>query len=728
MRVIIEGYPYDAAKVEKILFGLSPLQNVKQKVSVNYVGYYYNPQLKDCVFILPKVLMNKDDLVFSHLEPNDIINIDKAEGLTNDERSFIYEFAVWIYRAISVYNKSNKNNDIVYHRLIAQMGVGKRRVSNTFLDILLSLVYYNKKNQDFFMTVLKNIHSGFNKINWVRTIAHSSVFVQNGEPFYLHPVNKKRQINFDEELLVIFFSILFYIKNTYGFPVSITMGFQLIKGKSFSHYLKGFGKTRLKQIKYKYFSDKSLQIWELCYAFFDRAYQISITTEQQEYLLVKNFNIVFEAIIDELIGDKNISVGLKAQADGKRIDHMYSYQNLTTHEGNKPIYYIGDSKYYKLGNEIGKKSVYKQYTYARNVIQWNLNLFMSEDKDDKELQYDKNNFANMPKLRDDVTEGYNIIPNFFISAKMDKNLSYADKIYSTDRRQQSFNSQQFKNRLFDRDTLLIFHYDVNFLHVISLYARQNEHQKVVWKEKVRQLFRSEIQKMLQKQNDFYVMTAHPGVNAHTYIRDHFQQILGKMYTPFNNEQYFSLALDKADSEGNNAELLTELRKHFYVEECGIGEDPTQILTNAEKRVAVPIDQLVKKGVLMVMMEGFDNKSKNFLTDGMLALGIKYTKGSMEIVEHLSDINYVLFHTRKDKGQHLYATKGNLVVKSQYEIKNGIYKNINTTDMYVVVQLNTTELDSSAVHSSKKDYVSKEYRYDTQYAQLTDLVNNNSKEN
>ncbi|MDH6343746.1 hypothetical protein M2480_002911 [Parabacteroides sp. PFB2-12] len=579
MRVIIEGYPYDAANVEEALWGLSPLRNIEQKVSVNYVGYYYNPQLKDCVFILPKVLMDEKDLVFSHLDPTSIINIDKAEGLTYEERSFIYEFAVWIYRAISVYNKNNEQNDIVYQRLVAQMGSGKQRKSNTFLDILLSLLRFNRENQDFFMTVLKNIHSGFNKINWNRTISHSSAVIQDNEPFYLNPVNKKKQINFDEELLVIYFSILNYIKDTYGFPVSINVGFQLIKGKQFEHYLKKFGKIRLKQIKYKYFSDKALRIWELCYAFFERAHQISIVTEQQEYLLVKNFNIVFEAIIDELIGDSRdkIPKGLKDQYDGKRVDHIYPYQSLTTNEDSQSIYYIGDSKYYKLGNNIGQESVYKQYTYAKNVIQWNLNLFINEDVDDKKLLYDKNHFGNIPKLRDDVTEGYNVIPNFFISARMDENLSFADNIYRTNRSQQSFNSQQFKNRLFDRDTLLVLHYDVNFLYVVSLYARQNEHQKSLWKGKVRSMFRSEIQEILQEQYDFYAMSAHPNVSAENYMKEHFQDVLGKVYTPYSDKNIFSLALDKKDPEGNNEQLLGELRRYFFVEECAIGENPSSVL-------------------------------------------------------------------------------------------------------------------------------------------------------
>ena len=62
------------------------------------------------------------------------------------------------------------------------------------------------------------------------------------------------------------------------------------------------------------------------------------------------------------------------------------------------------------------------------------------------------------RLRDEVTEGYNIIPNFFISAKMDAMFDYSrDGIEQTDRKKNKHKKEQFKNRLFDRDTLLLFH-------------------------------------------------------------------------------------------------------------------------------------------------------------------------------------------------------------------------------------------------------------------------------
>ena len=715
MILLIEGYKYKADDVKEVLEGLGLLENLNQEVIVNYVGYMYNPHIKDCVFILPKVLIDENEKAFGHIDPTDLIHLDKAESLTEEERRFIYEFAVWIYRALYVFKNSNPDNDIIYHKQMTKVGNHHRHMTNTFLEVLLALVDFNKKNQNFFMMVLRNLHSGNNKINWTKTISSSQAFVQDEEePIYLDPVNKKRQINFDEELLVIFFSILNYIRGRYGFPVQIQMGYELIQGEQFNRYLNGYGQIRLRQIKYKYFSDKTLYLWELCYAFFERSHQIAITSELQEYLVAKNFNIVFEAIIDELVGDKELPDGLKDQPDGKIVDHLYSYKSLTTTgDENKDVFYIGDSKYYKLGNEIGSESVYKQFTYARNVIQWNMNLFL----DGKDNNWSKR----VSKYRDEVTEGYNIVPNFFISARMDKELSYNDKIYETQKDNKFFIQRHFENRLFDRDTLLIYHYDVNFLYVVSLYAQNDEGAKQQWKDKVRALFRKEIQQKLQGDFKFYAMTAHPNVDATQYIEENFKEVLGKLYQPFPNKEFFSLALDSNEKyKLENDQLLEELKKHFYVEECRIGTDPTEILEEAKAITPVPVGfEKQKTGVLMVMMENFADKCVKFLPYGKIAIGIKYSKDSMAIVEHLSEIGYILFHTRKDVGQHLFAINGDITVVDTEELGSDVYKNVGTTEMYAVVPFETIELDSSNLHSSKKSFTPKT-RYDAQFEELNNL--------
>ena len=713
MRILIEEHQYEAAEVKDILSGIDALENVEGKVSVHYVGYYYNSMLKDCVFILPKVLLkdvNHQELVFGKYVPEDIINLNQNNPLDTQERNFLYKFAVWIYRAIVVY-KNDKRNDtsIVYHTKIAEIGRGRQRLSNTYLDVLLSLLQFNKENQSFFFTIVKNMHCGFNKINWNRTIGKTVALLQDGSPVYLNPINKKRQINFDEELLIIFFSILNYMADAYGFPKEIYCQFQLITGERFKRYINGFGKTRLLQIKYKYFSDKALQLWQLCYAFFDETRQININTNQKEYLLVKSFYIVFEAIIDELIGDNPLPDGMqKKQEDGKIVDHLYTAQSLIDSE-SKQTYYIGDSKYYKMGHSLGDESIYKQYTYARNVIQWNLDIFNSDRLPKSEI-----------KLRDDLTEGYNIIPNFFISAKMDESFDYStDGIEKTTSRKNWHRKNQFKNRLFDRDTLLLYHYDVNFLFILSLYARNNVSQKAEWKLKVRDKFRKEIQQRLETDYDFYAMQAHPDVDGAAYIRNNFKELLGKVYTPFENENIYSLALDNAyEYRTYNSELVNTLSKFFYIAPCSLGSMPEDALDSIK---ADGFELAIEKnGVLMVMMENYNNKSVSFLTNGRIAIGIKYTRDAMEIIEHLHEIGYILFHHRSSNGQHLFPIVGDCIVSNADELPNDTYKLIKDKDLFIIVNINTqVEIDANLLDCTKRSFTPTT-RYDTQYAKWNDL--------
>lgn len=617
MKLLIEEYQYDVADVTDVLDGLFTLQDVEQKVSVSYVGYYFNPhpKVRDVVFILPKVLIDEQGLAFGKYDPKDLIHLDEAK-MEEHERKFLYEFSVWIHRAIVVYNESHDNNGIVLHRQIENEGRGSRKKkSNTLLDVILSLIRFNNENQQFITFVLKNLHSGFNKINWGKTIARTTAVVQDGRPTYLNPVNKKRQVNFDEELIVIFFSILQYVSETFGFRTNINFGFKLITGAKFKRYLDGYGRTRLRQIKYKYFSDVAVKMWDLCYAFFEKSYQIRVNTSQSEYLLVKSFHIVFEAMIDELVGTPHneLPPGLKDQYDGKIVDHFYTYDSLLI--DNKPdddIYYIGDSKYYKLGNSLGTESLYKQRTYARNVIQWNLDIW-NKRKPDPDNRFER------VQLFDEVTEGYNVIPNFFISAAIDKEtLSYEDRTEPHEK--QPDVSFHFKNRLYDRDTLLLSHYDVNFLFVLALYARNNAGAKAAWRQSVRDKFRRAVQDMLKEKFEFYALAPHPDVDASAYFKANFQQTLGKTYRPFENGEVYSLALDKDPKFAEeNAALIEALRQNFYVVDCPLGEDPSGRLSTERVAVGDVESPAASRGKFLFGIVNKNRKAK----DGRLEITKEY---------------------------------------------------------------------------------------------------------
>ena len=190
-----------------------------------------------------QVIDHRDNLFgVEGLRPEHVINLDEpGNPLSQGQRQFIYGLSVWIYRAIAVYRdncvRQNKDHTIIRQQSAIKVGRGKHRTGNTFLDIILSLIEFARQNKDWFLFILKNNRSGFNKINWSKTIAKSQVVIQDNEPVYIDPITKKRRINFDEELLVIFYSILNYVRQTYGFPVEVDLNYNLITGKRFECYM-----------------------------------------------------------------------------------------------------------------------------------------------------------------------------------------------------------------------------------------------------------------------------------------------------------------------------------------------------------------------------------------------------------------------------------------------------------------------------------------------------------
>lgn len=648
MRILIEEHQYPAELVDNIIIGLTNLRNIHGKVSVNHVGYYFNPELGsngDTVFILPKVLMEdvqanengdkvKKEMVFGKYAPEDIIDLQKQSLLEPQEYNFIYELSVWIYRAIVVYRDANPTSDVVQQQFIPRMSQGRLQKCNTYLDILLALLKFNRENQDFFFFVLRNIHAGYNKINWERTISHTQAYLQDGAPVYLKPVNRKRQINFDEELLVIYFSILNYLNRFYGFPVSINVNFDLITGQRFESYMKkGLGRIRLLQIRHKYFSDKALYLWELCFAFFDQSHKVMVETKEQEYILVKNFNIVFEAIIDELIGTdhRELPPRLAEQSDGKMVDHLWIDNIILPTTDEKPVYYIGDSKYYKHRTPIGENSIYKQFTYARNVIQWSFDALMGRTKcEDEKYKI---------RLRDDRTEGYNVIPNFFISATVDfGKFDYTDdalKLHQGDNLRESY---QFAERLFDRDTLLLSHYDVNFLFVLAMYARNEPISKARWKKEVRKKFRERVQTVLNDKYAFYALKGYDKTESENYINTHFQELLGKIYRVEGENDIYTFAVEKKDGAADSSSL-DQLRKYFYVAECSIQDNPHESIEKEIERFGA----IIGGKAIVVNDNRCEQTAESIRQHGCYAIGLGTSAGALSLADGFLKARYLVLH-------------------------------------------------------------------------------------
>ena len=352
-----------------------------------------------------------------------------------------------------------------------------------------------------------------------------------------------------------------------------------------------------------------------------------------------------------------------------------------------------------------------------------------------------------PQLRDSLTEGYNPIPNFFISARIPNKKTGSSKFLSFDDRELKAQeggvqlNRQFENRLFDRDTLLLCHYDVNFLYIVSLYGRNNKSAQAAWREYVRKEFRNKIQGTLNQLYTFRIIQPRKGMDCYQFLKENFSQLNGKLYRSMSNKNYLVLALMKDDEESKglwkrlkvrdavikdeiaeNESIIQNMQTHFYVSEAFELTTELQIedIPNVGTLEQLP-QQSKKSGVLMVMMENYEMKSSKFLPTGKIAIGIKYTRDSIEIVENLQSIGYVLFHTRKDMGQHLFPATNIRLVKSAEEVPTNIYKNVSTTEIYVLVAFdNLSELDTSSIHSVNKAYTSTT-RYDAQYTEINEIL-------
>ncbi len=595
MKLFIEGYQYKEEASKALLEKILKFEQ-GGVYSTDMVGYYYSNDVKDTVFFLPKVVMDRNDLVFHKYNPEKIIDLQEAlENKTikeDDEYRFIYGLSVWIYRAINVFRNTadDQHRKILLYRDIPSDNLSGQSVYNTFLDILISLQRFNDENQNYFTFVLKNIHSGFNKINWTKTISHSRAIIQDNAPIYMDVVNRKRQVNLEEELFIIFFSILRYMQVRYGFPVRINYNFPLITDEAFENYLEGYGEMRLIQIRHKYFADKQVQMWQLCYDFFSKQSQIHNNSHYSDHLLAKDFNIVFEEMIDHLLCEKDKRVKkmkLKDQTDGKRVDHIYAYNGLIHNQGD--IFYIGDSKYYKQKNDPREYSVYKQYTYARNVIQANLDLFNQKDANGRKKYKPGKDYL---IYRDEDTEGYNITPNFFIRAHVPEN-----RIYDSDELESRGDMERivhFENRLFDRDTLLLQHYDINFLYVLSVYGSEDILAQESFKLKARRMFREQIMKDIQEKYKFFSLQLKPvelpdSDDEEESVPDrdkmnrlveqkYFRKLLGKAFRPYKEEEFLYLSLESGQEYyDDNMKLLSDLSKDFNIRHYLLGTDPRDVI-------------------------------------------------------------------------------------------------------------------------------------------------------
>lgn len=533
---------------------------------INGVGYCFfngNP-----VFVLPKVFLDCNNTkafgVPIAADGKDIFG--KGESpIKNVQRKFLSSLSTWLYSAIDKYRA---DSDVTGVRSPDHMEHSKFRGDAryaTLLDVMSSMEVFYKKNQNLFVFVAKNKHSGNNRINWQRTIAKKTPFIQGDSPIYMELVNKKKVFDLDDRLLVLYFSAMKFIQDEFGFEMPQSEFYVPLKRQEFARLLEcERGLRELRRIKYKYFEDRLLKLYNIMEAFFRwGARYTNKNVKAKEYLIANSFNNVFEAMIDSLISDQDKEIAkLKKNEDGKIIDHLYKEKSLIFADGNESIWHIGDSKYYKEENEVLGQSVAKQYTYAKNIVQ----DFFSPDFVDGNDECYSSGVHQGVRYRDSVTEGYSVTPNFFIRGfvpEYENDGQYDDPYFSKkgeskdpikpgDENLWGKRNRHFRNRLFDRDTLLLKVYNINFLYVLKTYTSKHSSLRDDFKKKTRKRFRDDFLELLDKYYVFYAVW--PKNSETEFVNAHFRMLAGKIFKPADLKCLI-LALEKTSIDDDDVKEM-----------------------------------------------------------------------------------------------------------------------------------------------------------------------------
>ena len=541
MKVLVEGEKYSLSLLEEII---DPrfYKTYGTDGKISHVGYFYSKLNNEIVYILPKVFIDEGGMVLFDFEKQQLASC--GFYLNEHARSAsLKHLLILFYRSLQEYKKRQPLNSIINkdESLILDSNIGDNEY--TYLDILLNMVTFHKENKNTILFIEKKHRSQqHKKVSWEKTIKKTLPFIDgNGDPIYVQTINKRKVIDSEEILLSMFYSVLYHVKEEYKFNITIDKIYTIHKGKAFDRLSKKAPKI-LRKIKYKYFSDTLVKIYKLLEIYFNNSATAKSRNKTNEFIRVDNYHIIFEDMVDKLFSDKlpDNMRKLKEQKDGKEIDHIFKYDSLL--DSGEQIFYIGDSKYYKTGASIGENSRYKQFTYAKNVIQFNVGIMngKKETIDDVNIRY-----------RDQITEGYNISPNFFIQGKIFEDMDFDKEMLNPPEAKKTPESScHFENRLFDRDTLFVHYYDINFLFVLKSYSQINSIKLKEFRQKCKTKFRTTLIEYLNYKYTFSEQIFQDKKTLETYVNKNFRELVGKIYcTEENTKRLIHASLKDENIDG-----------------------------------------------------------------------------------------------------------------------------------------------------------------------------------
>ena len=306
MKILIEGTQYKIDCLKKLFDDQKFFNQIGNYGIINQVGYYHSFSKNQLVYILPKVFLNDAGYVFGKYKPDDLLNEELTKSLKhNQEFIWARQLMIFFYKSLAEFKSRFSDSTLVERSQTFELNTNIGVTEYSYLDLLLSFINFYRKNKNTILYYhVEHISNQVKKTKWEKTIRRSLPIVDsNNAPIYIEIRNKKKVANSEEELLTYFYSIINHFNKEHSLGLKIDKSFNIIEGKQFE-YLQKHGLYKLRKIKHRYFSDALKRMYQLCELYLSQTDLTSPKKKVEEFIAIKNYNVVFEDMIDKLFSDK----------------------------------------------------------------------------------------------------------------------------------------------------------------------------------------------------------------------------------------------------------------------------------------------------------------------------------------------------------------------------------------------------------------------------------------
>ncbi|WP_290761072.1 hypothetical protein [Fibrobacter sp. UBA4297] len=110
-------------------------------------------------------------------------------ALDDAPKDFLANLSMWVCSSIAQYRKAHPSGKNIEAPDARKFGSDKQ--ASTLIDVMNAMKLFYAKNRNLFVFTAKNKHSGNNRIDWRRTVAHTQPFA--GRYADLHGTRKQEK-------------------------------------------------------------------------------------------------------------------------------------------------------------------------------------------------------------------------------------------------------------------------------------------------------------------------------------------------------------------------------------------------------------------------------------------------------------------------------------------------------------------------------------------------------